>query len=251
MAFTISAGAFAGMPVPVHSAEMTVYEALEAKKDIPVLSADKYLKPGKKKGLYTIKLPAERTLKLTLSGTDGAQPVWSTSAKKTAFVENGVLYSGKKGKAVLKCKVSGTTLTVKVTVGKAKDDYTVLTNVPVCKSSLTKDSVSIRFYDDAPGIAYISLSDFHKTCTGEDLLVKKQKGSLYRAVGKGASAEIDAARNFFDSDDIISFTNMMGLIRPGMSNIYLDGAPFIKPLEPVIEGAYELFFRHGRYVPKG
>ena len=103
MAFTISAGAFAGMPVPVHSAEMTVYEALEAKKDIPVLSADKYLKPGKKKGLYTIKLPAERTLKLTLSGTDGAQPVWSTSAKKTAFVENGVLYSGKirKGRIIV------------------------------------------------------------------------------------------------------------------------------------------------------
>ena len=238
LAFVLSAGAIIGTAEPVRSAEVTVSEAVAAKTEYPVLSADKYLKPGKKKGLYTVKLPAERTLKLTLSGADGEEPVWSTNAKKTAYVENGVLYSGKKGNAVLKCKVNGAVLTVKVTVGKAKEGFTELTNVPVYKSRLTKDKVSIRFYEDAPGIAYISLSDFHKTCTGEDLSVEKQSGSLYRAVNGNASAEIDAAKNTFDSEDIISFTNMMGLVQPGMPNVYLDGFPFIKVLESDVEGEY-------------
>ena len=113
---------------------------------------------------------------------------------------------------------------------KAQIDLTFATRqIPVNRGGEEDGSVSLRFYDDMPSVAYISMADFQQLMLpGTTILVTKTSEGEYTLAGPFAEATVNITTEQFSTDDYLGFTNMMGLVQEGMDNVYLDGSPFIR-----------------------
>ena len=90
-------------------------------------------------------------------------------------------------------------------------------------------TVTLRFYDDMPSVPYISAAAFQQLMLpGTTIEVSRTCEGTYTLTGPYAEATVNTTTEQFASDDYMGFTNLMDLIQPGMANVYLDGAPYIR-----------------------
>ena len=101
--------------------------------------------------------------------------------------------------------------------------------VPVVYKVIPDNQVTLRFYDDMPNVAYISAADFQSiVLPGSVMTVTHTGPGEYRLTNADAEAAVDVTKDTFLSDGFEAFTNQMGLLQPGMPNVYYDGMPFVR-----------------------
>jgi hypothetical protein len=90
-------------------------------------------------------------------------------------------------------------------------------------------TVMLRFYDDMPNVAYVSISNFQSIMyPGTTVQVSKTAPNLYALTSPCGTATVDTEKDIFESDDYEAFTNMMGMVQPGMPNTTYDALPIIR-----------------------
>ena len=101
--------------------------------------------------------------------------------------------------------------------------------VPVVTKVAPDGTVTLRFYDNLPDVAYISAADFQSiVLPGSTMTVTHTGAGEYTLVNGKAKAIVNVNNDVFVSSDFDDFTNMMGLLQPGMANVYFDGMPFVR-----------------------
>ena len=101
--------------------------------------------------------------------------------------------------------------------------------VPVVTKIAPDSQVTLRFYDDMPDVAYISAADFQSiVLPGSVMTVTHTGAGEYTLKNADATAVININNDVFTSDQFEAFTNQMGLLQPGMANVYYDGMPFVR-----------------------
>ena len=100
---------------------------------------------------------------------------------------------------------------------------------PVVYKVIPDAQVTLRFYDDLPDVPYISAADFQSiVLPGSTMAVSHTGAGQYTLANADASAVVDVNKDVFVSEDFEAFTNQMGLLQPGMANVYYDGMPFVR-----------------------
>jgi len=101
--------------------------------------------------------------------------------------------------------------------------------VPVVTKIAPDSEVTLRFYDDMPDVAYISAADFQSiVLPGSTMTVTHTGAGQYTLANSDATATVNINDDVFVSDQFEAFTNQMGLLQPGMANVYYDGMPFVR-----------------------
>ena len=89
--------------------------------------------------------------------------------------------------------------------------------------------VQLRFYNDMPSVAYVSISNFQSMIyPGTTVQVVKTATDQYQLTSPCGTATVNTTNDVFESDDYEAFTNMMGMLQPGMPNILYDALPIIR-----------------------
>lgn len=100
---------------------------------------------------------------------------------------------------------------------------------PVVTKVAPDGQVTLRFYDALPDVAYISAADFQSIVLPGSVMTVTHTGiGEYTLANGDATAVVDINKDIFASDRFEDFTNMMGLLQPGMANVYYDGMPFVR-----------------------
>lgn len=119
----------------------------------------------------------------------------------------------------------------KFTVADEQPDggnYTEKT-VPVVTKVAPDGQVTLRFYDALPDVAYISAADFQSIVLPGSVMTVTHTGiGEYTLANGDAKAVVNVNNDVFVSDRFEAFTNQMGLLQPGMANVYYDGMPFVR-----------------------
>ena len=90
-------------------------------------------------------------------------------------------------------------------------------------------TVLLRFYDDMPNVAYISVSHFQEIMyPGTTIQVQSYGDGKYTLTSPCGTAKVDTYQDLFISNDYEAFTNMMGMVQPGMANTTYDALPIIR-----------------------
>ena len=142
-----------------------------------------------------------------------------------------------------------------MTSGKVADDmpdggaYTEKT-VPVVTKVAPDGEVTLRFYQDLPDVAYISAADFQSiVLPGSKMMVTHTGVGEYTLANGDAKAVVNVNKDVFVSSDFDAFTNQMGLLQPGMANVYYDGMPFVRykgiTMTPAVSTVTLDFARYG------
>ena len=101
--------------------------------------------------------------------------------------------------------------------------------VPVVTKIAPDGQVTLRFYDNMPNVAYISAADFQSiVLPGSTMTVTHTGAGQYTLTNADATATVNINDDVFVSDQFEAFTNQMGLLQPGMANVYYDGMPFVR-----------------------
>ena len=101
--------------------------------------------------------------------------------------------------------------------------------VPVVTKIAPDGQVTLRFYDNMPNVAYISAADFQSiVLPGSKMTVTHTGAGQYTLTNADATATVNINDDVFVSDQFEAFTNQMGLLQPGMANVYYDGMPFVR-----------------------
>ena len=101
--------------------------------------------------------------------------------------------------------------------------------VPVVTKVAPDSKVTLRFYEDMPDVAYISAADFQSIVLPGSLMKVTHTGpGVYTLTNADATAVVNVDTDVFVSDQFEAFTNQMGLLQPGMANVYYDGLPFVR-----------------------
>ena len=101
--------------------------------------------------------------------------------------------------------------------------------VPVVTQIAPDGQVTLRFYDSMPNVAYISAADFQSiVLPGSTMTVTHTGAGQYTLTNADATATVNINDDVFVSDQFEAFTNQMGLLQPGMANVYYDGMPFVR-----------------------
>ena len=101
--------------------------------------------------------------------------------------------------------------------------------VPVVTKVAPDGEVTLRFYDALPDVAYISAADFQSiVLPGSTMTVTHTGVGEYTLENADAKAVVNVNKDVFVTSDFDAFTNQMGLLQPGMANVYYDGMPFIR-----------------------
>ena len=89
--------------------------------------------------------------------------------------------------------------------------------------------VMLRFYNDMPSVAYVSISNFQSMMyPGTTVQVVKTAEHQYALASPCGTAKVDTANDLFESNDYEAFTNMMDMVQPGMPNTSYDALPIIR-----------------------
>ena len=95
-------------------------------------------------------------------------------------------------------------------------------------------TVMLRFYNDMPNVAYINVSRFNVSrfqemmYPGTTIQVQSYGNSKYTLTNPCGTAKVDTDQDLFMSDNYEAFTNMMGMVQPGMPNTTYDALPIIR-----------------------
>ena len=101
--------------------------------------------------------------------------------------------------------------------------------VPVVTKVAPDGQVTLRFYDALPDVAYISAADFQSIVLPGSVMTVTHTGvGEYTLANGDAKAVVNVGKDVFVTSDFDAFTNQMGLLQPGMANVYYDGMPFVR-----------------------
>ena len=90
-------------------------------------------------------------------------------------------------------------------------------------------TVMLRFYNDMPNVAYINVSRFQEMIyPGTTIQVQSYGDGKYTLTSPCGTAKVDTQQDLFTSNDYEAFTNMMGMVQPGMPNTTYDALPIIR-----------------------
>ena len=90
-------------------------------------------------------------------------------------------------------------------------------------------TVMLRFYQDMPHVAYVNISRYHEMMyPGTTVHVQKTGEGQFVLTSPCGTAEVDTRKDLFMSNDYEAFTNMMGMVQPGMPNAMYDALPIIR-----------------------
>ena len=90
-------------------------------------------------------------------------------------------------------------------------------------------TVMLRFYQDMPNVAYISVSHFQEMMyPGTTVQVQNVGDGKFVLTNPFGTAKVDTEKDLFMSNDYEAFTNMMGMVQPGMPNITYDALPIVR-----------------------
>ena len=93
----------------------------------------------------------------------------------------------------------------------------------------SQGTVLLRFYKDMPNVAYISVSRFQEMIyPGTTVQVQSLGDGQYMLTSPCGTAKVDTKKDIFMSNDYEAFTNMMGMVQPGMPNVCYDALPIIR-----------------------
>jgi len=93
----------------------------------------------------------------------------------------------------------------------------------------SQGTVMLRFYNDMPNVAYVSISNFQQMMyPGTTVQVVPTGEHQYALTSPCGTATVDTDKDIFESDDYEAFTNIMGQVQPGMSNTAYDALPIIR-----------------------
>ena len=113
--------------------------------------------------------------------------------------------------------------------GEEVKDYVERLYPVVDPQENSQGTVMLRFYNDMPNIAYISVSNFQEMIyPGTTIQVQKVGNGKYVLTNPFATAEVDTEKDLFTSSNYEAFTNMMGMVQQGMPNTTYDALPIIK-----------------------
>lgn len=114
-------------------------------------------------------------------------------------------------------------------VNPDQKDYVERLVPVVAPNGESQGTVMLRFYNDMPHVAYVSISDFQRMMyPGTTVQVAKTADSRYALTSPCGTATVDVVKDIFESDDYEAFTNMMGMVQPGMPNTTYDALPIIR-----------------------
>lgn len=103
-------------------------------------------------------------------------------------------------------------------------------DAPVFRETLAGETVTLRFYDDLPSVPCLGLAAYYRLVLGEEMSVENRGDGTYAFVTPGgATAIVDVNAGTLTCADFPAFTNLMGLVDPGMDNQYLDFPTFARP----------------------
>ena len=89
--------------------------------------------------------------------------------------------------------------------------------------------VMLRFYNDMPSVAYVSISNFQQMMyPGTTVQVVPTGEHQYVLTNPCGTATVDIDKDIFESDNYEAFTNLMGQVQPGMPNTCYDALPIIR-----------------------
>jgi hypothetical protein len=113
--------------------------------------------------------------------------------------------------------------------GEKEKDYVERLYPVVDPQNASLGTVTLRFYNDMPNIAYISVSRFQEMIyPGTTIQVQKVGNGKYVLTNPFATAEVDTQKDTFTSSNYEAFTNMMGMVQQGMPNTTYDALPIIR-----------------------
>ena len=123
------------------------------------------------------------------------------------------------------------TVSTRLTVADEQPDGGAFTErtVPVVTKVAPDGEVTLRFYNDLPDVAYISAADFQSIVLPGSTMTGTHTGvGEYTLANGDAKAVVNVNKDVFVTSDFDEFTNQMGLLQPGMANVYYDGMPFVR-----------------------
>ena len=102
--------------------------------------------------------------------------------------------------------------------------------VPVVNTKQeAKGTVTLRFYNDMPNVAYINVSTFQTLIyPGTSTTVTEIGDGVYQLANGQGTATVDVNKDVFESDDYEAFVNVMGAVQQGMPSTLYDAMPFIR-----------------------
>lgn len=93
----------------------------------------------------------------------------------------------------------------------------------------SQGTLMLRFYNDMPNVAYVSISNFQQMMyPGTTVQVVPTGDHQYALTSPCGTATVDTDKDIFESDDYEAFTNLMGQVQPGMPNTVYDALPIIR-----------------------
>ena len=93
----------------------------------------------------------------------------------------------------------------------------------------SQGTVTLRFYNDMPNVAYVSISNFQQLVyPGTTVQVAPRGEHQYVLTSPCGTATVDVEKDIFESDDYEAFTNLMGQVQAGMPNTVYDALPIIR-----------------------
>ena len=131
------------------------------------------------------------------------------------------------------------------------DDQTafIVKQVPVNRCGQQDGTVAIRFYEDIPSVPYISVADFQKVVLpGSTFKVTKTGAGVYQLQNQFSTAMVNTADETCSFDDFMAFTNLMGLVQPGIPKVCYDGLPFVRLSRQMLDGSSSVVtFDYSKY----
>lgn len=100
--------------------------------------------------------------------------------------------------------------------------------VPVNRDGKQTETVTLRFYDDLPNVAYISARNFHHMMLPQQQLAVNRNGDNYELRSRDGQAVVDILSDTFTSDNFEDFTNMQSLTGQDLPNVGYDESGFVR-----------------------
>ena len=121
------------------------------------------------------------------------------------------------------------------------DNPAVDTDIPAAKNysermvpvvdpkGASQGTLMLRFYNDMPNVAYVSISNFQQMMyPGTTVQVVPTGDHQYALTSPCGTATVDTDKDIFESDDYEAFTNLMGQVQRDMPNTVYDALPIIR-----------------------
>ena len=133
----------------------------------------------------------------------------------------------------------GTTAVVEVpSLEETVTNEYVQKTVRVCKEEAPDGTAQLRFYKDAPNVAYMGIAEYFDLMLGGGLNVQDHGDGTYTLTNAaGAAASVDIGRDTVASENMPAFVNYYEEAQNGTASSFKDSpAPYLKLREVVYEG---------------